>query len=477
MFRRLGWSAAYLLLASLVTATASAASPDEAYPDNVETSLGTRNVILPIPAGFGPPDQTPAKVSGLLRRNLPESQHFLGVLMDTRDLAAFNRGAIPRMERYFMLTSSTAAEARGISPTKFANFQASIRQTGRDALDREFQAQASNLENMAKELREASGKPDLTMDVKISEALGVFVDNKDAIALATSASVSTSANSALGRQPMFMATGFARLHGRLVILSAYARANSRSDLDWAEGQVRGWLGRAAELNPPDAQDMAAPPDRVEATIGGHMLVLPVPAGYIEPAETPVAANKDIEAHLPAANRLVAVMLQDTSSMANPSGSDADPGGRYMLVQTLRDIERLGIDAKTFDLLKAAMRSQSAQLGTQSAKDIGAGAAKPVKDVGKAAGDDPSAFQVSHPASLGVFEDRRDSISLALQRDTSVQTSARTGSGRELITLCVIHVGNQVLIGSFVTGYRSADDVEWAKTQTREWARRVRELNP
>jgi len=172
-----------------------------------------------------------------------------------------------------------------------------------------------------------------------------------------------------------------------------------------------------------------------------------------------------------------VMLQDTSSMANPSGSDADPGGRYMLVQTLRDIERLGIDAKTFDLLKAAMRSQSAQLGTQSAKDIGAGAAKPVKDVGKAAGDDPSAFQVSHPASLGVFEDRRDSISLALQRDTSVQTSARTGSGRELITLCVIHVGNQVLIGSFVTGYRSADDVEWAKTQTREWARRVRELNP
>ena len=477
MSRRFAWSALFVLIASLAAATALAASPDDAYPANVDATLGPRHVTLPVPAGFGTPDQTPEKLAGLLRRNLPANQHFLGILMDTGELAEFETGRLPRMERYFMLTSATGAEPNGMGAMEFASFKDFIRRSGQEGVERSRKSQANIFEKMDKEVREISGNQEYKTNVKMGAALGVFLDEKDAIAMATSASVEMSSTPGEQARPVIAASGFVRLHGRLVSFIAYTRFRTRSDLDWAEGQVRGWIGRAAELNPPDAQDTAPPPGHVDALFDGHTFHLPVLPGFADPATTSELTFKATASALPPASLLLSMMQYDDSQHAADDGHGSESSGRFVLVQALDDPAARPVSTATFLALKKILRDRSGPLQAKLKREIGGEMAKASTRVGKTVDDDSFQVHSEDFSVLGVFDETPDSISFAGLQTITVQSSEGAISQRQAMASCSIRVHGNVLAAAAYSRYASPADVEWVKAQMREWARRMRELNP
>jgi hypothetical protein len=227
-----------------------------------------------------------------------------------------------------------------------------------------------------------------------------------------------------------------------------------------------------------SQIAAAAPgtDSADVMIGNTKITLPIPAGFAPPSATPKPLW-DMMAHsLPASNRLLAAMLPSDALQSPPPANGDAAAGRVLGVQTFVAVEQGGVSADQFAELKRVMREQNKQLLANVKDQIQDSTDRVSQDAAKMSGDSSTKVTSHDTASLGIFDEQPNSISLAAVQTISVAMKKGSTDVRQVMGMSTLRLRGKALMVSVYSRYRSEADVEWVKAQVRDWVKRVNELN-
>ena len=228
------------------------------------------------------------------------------------------------------------------------------------------------------------------------------------------------------------------------------------------------------LAAPGAQ--AGAPDGASITLGHHNVWLPVPVDFADPSSTPPEQRAIADRLTAPSNRMLAVMLTQ-DYLARRSAGDKPHLSRYMLVQTIRAVEDPGVDAPSFEQLKAQFRQNADAFLAKARADNQPQTDAAIQDLGRQIGDPTMSVKMGAMKSLGIFDEHPDSIALA-----TVQPIAATASGgqhgfNQVMALGVVLLHHRPLLAAIYSDYESEGDIDWAEQRMRTWIARVHELNP
>jgi hypothetical protein len=219
------------------------------------------------------------------------------------------------------------------------------------------------------------------------------------------------------------------------------------------------------------------PGTADVTIGGTTITLPVLNGFAPPSATPKPMWDMLTHSLPPTNRLLAAMLPSDALQSPPPPDGDAAAGRMLGVQTFIAVEQSGVTTAQFDELKKVMREQNKQL-LVNVKDLVKDATDRVSQDAAALSGDSSTKITSHDtASLGIFDEQPNSISLAAVQTVSVAMKKGAADVRQVMALTTLRLRGKALMVSIYSKYRSEADVAWVKSRIAEWVKRVNELNP
>ena len=218
------------------------------------------------------------------------------------------------------------------------------------------------------------------------------------------------------------------------------------------------------------------PDAASVTLAHHDVSLPVPADFADPSSTPPEQRVLAERLTPANNRLLALILTQ-DYLAHRAAGDKPHMSRYMLVQTIRAVEDSGVDATTFERLKAQFH-QNADAWLAKARET----AKPqadaaIHEVGKQIGDPTISVELGTIKSLGIFDEHPDSIALATVQPIAATTASGQHAFNQVMAYAVVLVDRRPVLAALYSDYDSQADIDWAEQRMRAWIARIHELNP
>jgi len=242
------------LLASVsLTVAAGGTAPAASTPASTSTStasIGGVAVALPILPGYADPSATPLVMMNLISHALPPTNRLLSVMLQDEFLARL-RAHDPDTShvRYLAVQTFPQIEWSGISPEGFAQVKSMLRAQNARMLE-EIAPQLAEAETkMSKELGDATGDHSVSLRSGASTSLGVFDEQADSIGLAALQTLSVTVRDHPTEKRQAMAMGAVRLHGKLLMVSAYSSYDSQADIDWVKAQVHDWVERLAALNP------------------------------------------------------------------------------------------------------------------------------------------------------------------------------------------------------------------------------------
>lgn len=228
-----------------------------------------------------------------------------------------------------------------------------------------------------------------------------------------------------------------------------------------------------------SQVAAAAPgtDTADVMIGDTKITLPILAGFAPPSATPKPLW-DMMAHaLPPTNRLLASMLPSDALQTPPPANGDAAAGRVLGVQTFVAVEQSGVTADQFAEIKTVMREQNQQLLANLKDEIKESTDRVSKDAAALSGDNSTKVTSHDTASLGIFDEQPNSISLAAVQTISVAMKKGSTDVRQVMGMSTLRLRGKALMVSVYSRYRSEADVEWVKAQVRAWVKKVNELNP
>lgn len=218
-------------------------------------------------------------------------------------------------------------------------------------------------------------------------------------------------------------------------------------------------------------------DSADVTIGGTTITLPVLAGFAPPSATPKPMWDMLTHALPPTNRLLAAMLP-SDALQSPPPPDGDAAAARMLgVQTFVAVEQSGVTTEQFEELKKVMREQNKQLLANVKDQVKDATDRMSKDAAALNGDGSTRITSHDTASLGIFDEQPNSISMAALQTVSVAMKKGSVDVRQVMALATLRLRGKALMVSIYSKYRSEADVAWVKGRVAEWVKRVNELNP
>ena len=215
-------------------------------------------------------------------------------------------------------------------------------------------------------------------------------------------------------------------------------------------------GRAAEAN-------------VHANIGLTLIELPVPAGYAEASRVLPQMRQLGERMTPRTNRLLAICLS-TEDVALARAGQPPAMARYFMAQTLRQAESVAIPEAEFGHIKSLLREQYKRL----LSSVGASASVQaqldgvVRDFGRDAGVEALSLKIGELKGLEVFDESAASISLLAATRFMVQDGERTQEVPMAMGITTATLKGKLVYFYAYSVYRSADDLEWVRSVTRQW---------
>lgn len=222
---------------------------------------------------------------------------------------------------------------------------------------------------------------------------------------------------------------------------------------------------------------APAPATADVKIGDATITLPILPGFAAPSATPKPLWDMMSHSLPPSNRMLAAMLPaDALQVPPPANGDA-AAGRVMGVQTFVAVEQSGVSVDQFAEIKRIMREQNQQLLANVKDDIKESTDRVSKDAAALSGDSSTTVTSHDTASLGVFDEQPNSISLAAVQTISVAMKKGSTDVRQVMGMSTLRLRGKALMVSVYSRYRTDADVEWVKAQVRAWVKRVNELNP
>lgn len=223
--------------------------------------------------------------------------------------------------------------------------------------------------------------------------------------------------------------------------------------------------------------IATPDVHYTETLGDAAVEVPVLDGFTPPATTPKVLRDLFEHSLPAQYRLSGISLQQAFVDSARAGDTTAKMSRYAIAAVNRSFEDQSISPELFDAFKAQFR----QAGNAALREAEARAATGLdrmsKEVGKITGDVATSIKVGQTRSLGVFDERPNSIAMATVHTVTIENGQNKGSTPQVMAMAIARVRGKPLLFYVYSNYESDADIDWAEDQVRAWLTRLDELNP
>jgi hypothetical protein len=209
----------------------------------------------------------------------------------------------------------------------------------------------------------------------------------------------------------------------------------------------------------------------EAKVGDQTIKLPIPPGYTEPSSDMPAFRRMGEQLTAKTNRLMAFYVSLPDFRKAAVGGEPEMR-QYFMVQTLRSMESARFDPTMLEVTKTMLKSQAnsifktAETESQSTLDAYA----------KSIGDGQGKIKLGEVTSLGVFDERPESMTLLGLSKLQV---VRDGAQNEMTILFAtnfLRLKDKVVYFYAYTRYNGKDDIEWAAESSKAWVTQALLMN-
>jgi hypothetical protein len=209
-------------------------------------------------------------------------------------------------------------------------------------------------------------------------------------------------------------------------------------------------------------------ESVDVALGDATLHLVAPYGYSELKGSP-QQRRALESLTPAAHRLLAVFVA-AGDLDNLTQGHQITGERFMAVEVQRRNETSDVSIEAFARLRD-------QLGKQQNTAFTEGQRPAERLLNKAFEQKDFTIDISGTTPLGVFDETPHSISVASLARFQVTRASRASDNVMALSANALLASNRIIVAYVETSYESPADVEWLKSTSKRWVRRLIEANP
>lgn len=217
---------------------------------------------------------------------------------------------------------------------------------------------------------------------------------------------------------------------------------------------------------------SADPSSVAVRIGKREIALPGPAGYVEITVNRERVRRLMEAGLPPENRHVATFAPPTEAATIDAGGSLR---QWAMVQTVRSIEDMAIDAQQFQGLRNTARNGWLDAIKRVEKRLGRVFTEASERIASDL-DVDVAIGVDKIAPIGIFLDRPDAIGMVMLMRSETKTPTETLQATTLGTMTFLRVKDRVVCLYLYNVRNGSDEVELIKRSSTAWADAVQASN-
>jgi hypothetical protein len=214
---------------------------------------------------------------------------------------------------------------------------------------------------------------------------------------------------------------------------------------------------------------------VTERVGAVNLSLPLPAGFTEPSALVPQLRQLGETMTPPTTRLLAIFVSDKDVKLALSGTEVTLI-RYFVVQTSRKNEENTFTINDFSKFRNVLRGQFQELIASAAPEIQGQLDSASRSIGKGAGINDFQLRVGETKAIEIFDDTSTSISLLFLSKHTVQVAGKVEEVPMAMALTTAIVKGKLVNFNAYSRYRSSQDIEWIRSQTKMWLTRVNSAN-
>lgn len=211
------------------------------------------------------------------------------------------------------------------------------------------------------------------------------------------------------------------------------------------------------------------------TIGEAVITVPPPAGFREVSTLAPDVRELSENATPASNRLLGVYLSGADVMLVEKG-EIPLMERYMYLQTFRATEAYPVAPEDFAALTREMRAQRQPLPGNATDGVNAD----LDELSRQLSSKHSlevAFETGKPVPLGVYLDRPDALGMAMLVPYVMNVDDERADYVMVTGINVLRLNNKLVYAYVYSLHEDAEDVEWVRRASIEWANALQAANP
>lgn len=210
----------------------------------------------------------------------------------------------------------------------------------------------------------------------------------------------------------------------------------------------------------------------DIVVGERTISIPVPQGYIELTPDMSPYYESMWAYVAASNHRYLTLIQASKAGAMRRGESVDVG-RYMNIETEKNLSRMSISAAQFDEFQDVMRNQLLELTARVEERL-----PEITSAGNASlseqFDADLAVDLGGLVPLPIHHDTDNAIASSMFLTVSATVNGEDmGSDILSATMLSLHVGDKVL---FLYVYGAQADLLWTRETAGAWADRILAAN-
>lgn len=203
--------------------------------------------------------------------------------------------------------------------------------------------------------------------------------------------------------------------------------------------------------------------------------IPNPSGFADPSATAPALQALGEKTTLSANRLLAMFVTESDIKKSRSGEWQNLQ-RHFLVQTPRRDETKTYTASDFTKFKSMAKKQYADVAKKAQITYQSDMDSTSMAVAKSNRMPDLSIKIGETRVQEIFDERPESLSMLIFTKYAINNGGKTEELPMAIGLTTLIIKGKMVFFYAYSKYKSLEDFDWVKTQTKSWLSRVRETN-
>ncbi len=211
----------------------------------------------------------------------------------------------------------------------------------------------------------------------------------------------------------------------------------------------------------------------DIVVGERTISIPVPEGYVELTRDMSPYYESMWAYVAPSNNRYLTLIHESTAAAIRRG-DAVDVGRYMNIETEKNISRMSVSEAQFGEFQDIMRNQLFELTARVQEKL-----PEITSAGNASlseqFDADLAVELGGVVPLPIHHDTDNAIASSMYMTVSATVNGED-MGSEVLsaTMLTLHVGDKVL---FLYVYGAQSDLLWTRETAGAWAENIIAENP